>query len=360
MTDDTDWIALSNHLANRATPAERAKIERWVQEGREHERLMRGLGEVWAQSAEVKTPIGEVDVNAAWRVVERRVGEGGCSPDRSTAALSVSPVRRQWRGWRERAREPRWRRRGAAWMLRAAAAAIVVGGVGALLETSKHAEPPLVVREIRTERGQRAELRLGDGSRVVLGPDSRVRWPASFVGRARDVSLEGEALFEVARDRRHPFRVHTLDGMAEDVGTQFVVRAYRGEARTLVAVKEGAVTIVSARDASSQRSTLRAGDLGLIAQTGRTTIERGIDIDHYLAFASGRLVFQRTPMRDVVAEMERWYDVCVVLADSSLGGVLVNASFRGEGPRDVVAALTTTLGARAVWSGRTVTLYARP
>jgi transmembrane sensor len=357
MTDDIDWIALSNYLADRATPEQRLELEHWLREYPEHGRLLDQLSEVWAQSAEVRMPAAEVDVDAAWGTIARRMGADADRDDPGAAPLAA---RRVWRGWREHTAEPRRTRRIRTWWLRAAAAAVVLIGISALLRSLNRPAPPLALREFRTERGQRAELRLSDGSRVTLGVDSRLRWPSGIEDGARDVYLNGEALFDVAHDGRHPFRVHTMSGVVEDIGTRFVVRAYPGDARALVAVKEGAVAIASAHGSVARRSTLQAGDLGHMVASGRTVIEHGIDVDPYLAFASGRLVFQRTPMRDVATELERWYDVRVVVADSSLAGVLVSASFRNEGLRDVLVMLTTTLGAQAEWTGQTVTLSARP
>src|SRR5262249_20816465 len=104
------------------------------------------------------------------------------------------------------------------------------------------------VREVATSIGPRATIALGDGSRVVLGPRSRLSMPEHFGDGPRDVTLDGEAYFTVQHDAAHPFRVHAAGGDIEDVGTRFVVRAYAGEATVRVIVADGQV---SARRAGS-------------------------------------------------------------------------------------------------------------
>src|SRR3989442_5449990 len=86
-------------------------------------------------------------------------------------------------------------------------------------------------------------IRLQDGTQVTIAPKSRVRYTADFGRAHRDLYLDGEAYFQVARDSLRPLRVHTAGSVTEDLGTAFVVRAYGDQHTTEVVVTEGRVSL---------------------------------------------------------------------------------------------------------------------
>src|SRR5262249_18634375 len=155
-----------------------------------------------------------------------------------------------------------------------------------------------------TGRGQRATVQLADGSRVVLGVDSRIRYPRGFGKQGREIDLVGEAYFDVVHDARVPFRVRTPHGVSEDVGTRFAVRAYAGESSARVVVEEGFVAV-------GHGVTLGAGDLARVTRQAAPHVVHGAPVARLLAWTHGQLNFVNTPLREVVADLRRWYDVTV-------------------------------------------------
>src|SRR5690606_29072620 len=113
------------------------------------------------------------------------------------------------------------RRRIPTWVTRAAAILALALGGGALwnyqLRPAGDEPRAVAMREYSTDRARRAEIRLKDGTRVILSVESRLRVPRDYGRRHRTVYLEGEALFEVEHDERRPFRVHAADALAEDL-----------------------------------------------------------------------------------------------------------------------------------------------
>jgi ferric-dicitrate binding protein FerR (iron transport regulator) len=232
------------------------------------------------------------------------------------------------------------------------------------------------MREVTTQRGQRAVLDLADGSRVILGAESRLRIPTGFGGSARedsrDLYLDGKAYFEVRHDNEHPFRVHTETGVAEDVGTSFVVTAYPETNGMEVAVTSGAVSLdrpavpagagrASGQEAGSTRPmlTLTRGDLARLDSAGTATLTRNVDLSPYLAWAQGRLVFDDTRLGDAVAELARTYDLDIRLADSTLADRRFNASFGDETPSQVMQRIALTLDLRVERHGDVFRLASR-
>lgn len=193
--------------------------------------------------------------------------------------------------------------------------------------------------EVATARGQRATIRLPDGSRVILSVDSRLRYPRDFGARSREVVLEGEAYFDVIHDDRVPFRVRTPHGVSEDIGTRFAVRAYAGELSTHVIVEEGRVGV-------GHGVTLKAGDVARLTADAPPAVQHGAPVATLLAWTHGQLEFVKIPLGDVLLDIRRWYDVEVALDDPALARWAITASFGAEPARDALETLAHTVDAR--------------
>ena len=275
-----------------------------------------------------------------------------------------------------------------AWRI-AAAIALLVGG-GAVWFTMRSRSPASDQRApmwtYATARAQRATLTLPDSSKVTLNTETRLEIPASFGRRTRDVYLDGEAYFEVAHDHKRPFRVHAGSAVTEVLGTKFGVRAREGESAVQVAVAEGRVALSSPpgplsnttssppgsvstsssppgplstdveRGNEGERTVLEHGDVGRLASDGRTTVAHGVDVGRMLGWTEGRLAFERTPLPQVLAELDRWFDRDFVLGDSSLAGLRLTTSLRGESLAEAIAVLEAALDVKARVVGRTVIL----
>jgi transmembrane sensor len=232
------------------------------------------------------------------------------------------------------------------------AASLVVAVGGALLmkypawtsaRTPRVAE---VARVAQTVRGGRQELRLADGTRVVLGPASTLRYPAEFGTGPRDVELTGEGYFEVVHDAAHPFRVRAGHAAAEDIGTAFSVRAYPEDSAVRVVVAEGSVALGAAAAGAAPAVPLTPGQLGSLARGSAVPTVRRVNVAAYLGWMEGRLAFDETPLAEVVAQLGRWYDAPFRIADPALASRTLTASFTSEPLADVLAALAPVLDVR--------------
>jgi transmembrane sensor len=244
-----------------------------------------------------------------------------------------------------------------------------------------------VLRTYATARGQRAEVRLTDGTRVVLAPATTLRilgdttdgnrtFGAGASG-LRGVALDGEAYFEVTHDAAHPFEVRTAHGIARDLGTAFVVSSYPEVQGMRVAVRSGLVALHRALPlvalhptaASSKRPadspsvdaaplvTLGKGDLARVDTSGMVTLARGADVEPYIAWTHDSLVFRGTPLREVAAALSRWYDLDVVLGDSAIGDRHLALTLDTEAPDVALRLIALSLDLRVERRGQTVSLY---
>jgi len=230
------------------------------------------------------------------------------------------------------------------------AAALVAAVVVRVTHHDAAAPPPQPPEEsFATANRERAELRLSDGTRIRLAPASHIRVAADFGEQARAVYLDGQGYFEVAHDVDRPFTVYAGQTIARDLGTEFAVRNYSEDRAVQVVVRKGAV-------AMSGVGRLDAGDVGRLAIDGTSSLTRGVAVDSLLTWLDGRLVFHDAPLATVLAELRRWHDVDVHLADPALGtlpftGVLTDASFRSS-----ISLVAATLGLRVRKTRDRVTL----
>lgn len=213
-----------------------------------------------------------------------------------------------------------------------------------------------------TSRGERATIQLADGSRVTLGAESQLRFHQPFSERDRNVEVEGEAYFSVVPNASYPFVVYTRHAITRVLGTSFEVRAYPEDTVTRVIVASGKVLMQSRHGAPRAEAagvTLTMGDLSQIGARGSATVVRNVDVDTYLSWVRGRLAFTLAPLREVTRQLDRWYGVQVVLADSAMGDRTVTVSFSDESPDEAIALLCDALDLRSVRHGRQVTLFPR-
>lgn len=339
---EVGWELLDRYLSGEATQEECARVEAWLAEDPEHWAQVAELRDA-IESAALSEPVVEGARAEIWARLEREIegaedggGRGRPAPRRIVLA-----------------REPRWStgvQIAAAIALTAIGAAVVAG----LMSRSQAAPRP--ERVARTMAGQRATLKLPDGSSVILGVASTLRYPAAFDGAGRAVSLEGEAYFQVVHDERRPFSVRAGTLVAQDLGTEFVVRAYPDDSAAQVVVREGQVGIRAAASAEALERVVSAGQLGRLGAGPEPVVEPA-DTALYFAWTAGRLVFDRTPLRDALPQLSRWFDLDFRLADPALGGVPLSATFRTQPTPDVLDNLAASLGMRQRRSGRVVTLY---
>ena len=335
MNEERDGPRIARYVAGRCTPDEAAEVRRWLAQDPARAALVNGLVRLWKL---VRRMSHVWDVDGAWHAMGL-----GREPDHS---LPLPMMERGAGGAGGAGGEAR------SWGWRVAAVAVLACATltGVLVHRNRRAAvAPL--REIATRRGQRATLRLPDGTRVDLGVASAIRYAPAYGGRERDVYLEGEAYFEVAPDPKKPFTVYAANAITRDRGTKFGVSAYPGANQVEVVVVEGSVDLSGL--------VLGAADLGRLDRGGRLRIERGVDTAAWLGWRRDRLVFRNTPLRDVLAQLGRWYDTDLQLGDSALGDYPLTASLHGEPLDKVLDLISAALNVRVVRRNSTILLYHR-
>ena len=168
---------------------------------------------------------------------------------------------------------------------------------------------------IATPRGGQYRIILPDGSKVWLNAASSLRFPAAFTGSERTVELTGEAYFEIAKNAEKPFHVRVpsggTDGKDMDVevlGTSFNVMAYANEEKIHTTLLEGKVKVKRGTLAEN----LSPGRQAIVDQNTRGMEVADANIEQVVAWKDGLFRFRETDIRELMRQVERWYDVDVV------------------------------------------------
>jgi transmembrane sensor len=163
---------------------------------------------------------------------------------------------------------------------------------------------------LATPRGKDYHVTLSDGTRVWLNADSKLVFPEHFMGAQRVVRLEGEAYFEVSKDKAHPFIVNAKTYTTQVLGTKFNMRAY-GEHDANVVLLEGKVMLTS-KNAPGYHQTLSPGEKAELTESGAFSIH-SVDTYAYTQWKDGYFYFNNVPLVDIMQEMGRWYNVDIII-----------------------------------------------
>lgn len=177
---------------------------------------------------------------------------------------------------------------------------------------------------ITTPRGGQYQVELPDGSRVWINAASSLRFPTAFTGNERRVEINGEAYFEVAKNKSMPFIVKMNGAEVQVLGTHFNIMAYDDEGIVNTTLLEGSVKFVS----GDKISILKPNQQSQLSKDGQVKLVNDVDIDKVMAWKNGLFVFDNSDLETVMRQLSRWYDIDVVYRTRN-----VATSFVGEIPR---------------------------
>lgn len=169
------------------------------------------------------------------------------------------------------------------------------------------AEDDVMVNTISTPRGGQYQVILPDGSKVWLNSESSIKFPSKFEGKTREISITGEAYFEVAKNPEKPFIVTAGNEQVEVLGTHFNVMAYQDERETKTTLLEGKVKVKN----GGNINYLNPGQQALSDASGNTRIRTDVDVDDEVAWKDGIFQFNDAGIQDIMRQAARWYDVTV-------------------------------------------------
>ena len=182
---------------------------------------------------------------------------------------------------------------------------------------------------LKVPHGKTFGLTLSDGSKVMLNAGSELRYPVQFIEneKNRTVFLNGEAYFEVSKNKKHPFIVNTKDMDVEVLGTQFNVTSYLEDYKTYTVLVEGKVAAhnkLASQDFKvlepNQKVFFNGDQLELIP----------VNVQKYVAWVQGQLVFVNDSFIVIENKLERKYNVTINNSYAALDEINITATFKDE------------------------------
>lgn len=194
-------------------------------------------------------------------------------------------------------------------------------------------------QEITSPPGVRSQVMLPDGSKVWLNAESTIRFPVPFSSESRNVDLTGEAFFDVVKNPKQPFVVQSGKVKVKVLGTRFNYKAFSDDKSIEVILEEGKIALTINTDEGKKDAVLKPGDHAIIEkQTGETTV-RNENISKYIAWHTGKLVFDNTPMSELAQMLERWYGIEVIVQDPEVLNYRFTTTFENESLPQVIELL---------------------
>jgi len=219
----------------------------------------------------------------------------------------------------------------------AAAICIAVLSTWMVVNLGKEEEPRLITyEEITAPAGQRALIKLHDGTTVWLNARSKLRYPNHF-NKERRVELEGEAFFEVKENKELPFIVSTEKLDIEVLGTHFNVFAYKAQNEFSTSLLEGSVQIYDPKD-RSRVLLLEPNERAELI--GNKLTKKSFSSKDFLLWKDGIYAFDDISFSEIIKKLELYYDTQITVNNDLLSSYKFSGKFR---QRDGVESVLRTL-----------------
>ncbi|SDF86959.1 FecR family protein [Dyadobacter soli] len=238
-------------------------------------------------------------------------------------------------------------RNAAIWLL----ALLSVGAGLYLLKYGEKTNRPVAVRHVEAAAGERKKVVLPDSSRIWLNAGSAIDYPAVFQGNERNVSLTGEAFFEVTRDPAHAFVIRTGALRTRVVGTTFNINAYPDDSAIAVSVVTGRVNVSSDKAAVDLLPDHQAV---YGKQDGQLIARPCPDAGALAAWKAGKLQFRNKKLHEVIRTLERRYAVAIGVDANARECPVLHADFDDNEPVGrILEMLAVSLNGRVEKKGKT-------
>ena len=201
---------------------------------------------------------------------------------------------------------------------------------------AKDPDPSLITKT--TQKGQKTNIVLSDGTTIRLNAESTLVYPEVFDKTSRQVTLTGEAFFEVTENPAKPFIVRSGDLTTTVLGTSFNIHAYPGDTSISVTVATGKVKVESFLDttpspkASADVSAvvLTKAEQTIYSITSNNISTTKVDAGHFTAWKDGIIRFDDIPLKQAAQILERWFNVTITFENEAIGNCFMKGKYINE------------------------------
>ncbi len=326
MAKEKYYILISRYLSGELSEQEKIDLKNWINASDENRQIFNNLDRLW-NTTETPEPDTIPPFEKIWANVDSEIK--AADPKYSSAdtyKLNLSGMFQNI-----------WKFAFAAQHKYAFAALLVLAlGTGLLFKNVNLINPYL---EVKTAYAQQTKLLLPDSSQIDLNADTVIKYHKDFSDSIRAVYLSGQAFFQIKHDGR-PFIVHTDNAQIRVLGTQFDVKAR--DLVTRVIVKEGRVALESTTIAAN-KLILQKNEMGVCEKKSNILEHKPVDAMYMIGWLNNTLVFEMTPLYEIIKELERHYNKEIELIDSNVGSKTITGEFKDQSIEQVLSAICITL-----------------
>lgn len=178
---------------------------------------------------------------------------------------------------------------------------------------------------IEVPRGELVSITLSDGTKVWLNADTRFSYPDRFGTKNREVTLDGEAFFEVSPNKKKPFIVKSEQFNVEVLGTEFNVKAHKDE-ETEISLKTGKIQVTNVNDLNN-KVLMNPNEQMRTSRDGKIALTQ-MDMSSVDSWRNGGIAFISQPLSAIIKSLERKYKVTITLKDKELSDEIFNCAAR--------------------------------
>ena len=171
----------------------------------------------------------------------------------------------------------------------------------------------VVYNKLEVPRGGECMIKLDDGTKVWVNAETKLKYPVAFVGDRREVVLEGEAFFDVAKNEK-PFIVKTSFGDVRVLGTAFGISAYASEPESYTTLVRGKVSV---EREGGKPVVILPGEQVVTSKDGKM-MKQKVDVEEFVGWKDGIYVFKEKSLGEIMKTLESWYNIYVDFQDKSL------------------------------------------
>ncbi len=296
---DIDQLIV-NDFSGEITSSERQLLDEWFSESVENKRYyneQKKLVEIFSLHQKMQ----KIDEHKAYQ---------------SVSAKLYTRKKISWITWVERV---------AAFLL---IPVLIFSVVNHISQTKHEHQFSAVYNTAETPLGMRSSLTLPDGTKVWLNAGSKLSYPVLFDDKVREVKLSGEAYFEVKKDKKWPFLVNSGNMNLVVLGTTFNCNAYPENNEIQTVLVEGQVSVMN--QSATVLEELQPGELAVFAKNSQQITKSKTDLQKYIAWKSGKLMFRDDRMNLVVEKLQRWYNIDIEIKDKEISDYIYTATFIDE------------------------------
>ena len=235
---------------------------------------------------------------------------------------------------------PHIRRESNRWKYMFAAASVALLIVSTITLTRKAPEEALVYYETMAVPDAKTKIVLPDSSIVWLNANTSLRYPREFSGQTREVSVDGEAFFEVRKDDKKPFIVQSDGINIRVLGTSFNIDAWKNTDKIEITLLKGKIALFNNLNKSDVADLiLHPGERALFSKSQNKLDVGHIRAENAVSWVTGEFMFKENTLEDIIKELSRAFHVKIHIENNELRRQTFNADFKEKETLDEILSI---------------------